>query len=136
VIRVSGYDQGRARLVYQFATVRPHAGVDGADLYLISDRQSFTAALAPTITIISGGGICPPAGSTCTPDELIQAADSGFFANVAIDAAGVLRSIIELGDEPPSAKSSPAPSTSSQLDGNRRGRPSISPPAPSPSATS
>lgn len=138
VIRVSGYDQGSARLVYQFATVRPHAGVDGADLYLTSDRQSFTAALAPSVTIISGGSVCPPAGSVCTPDQLIRAADSGFFANVAIDAAGVLRSIIELGDEAPSAKLSPAPSTSAQLDGDRRGRPSISRPVPSasPSTTS
>jgi hypothetical protein len=131
VIRVSGYDQASSRLVYQFATVRPRAGIDGGDLYLISGRQSFSAALAPSMTITSGGSICPPAGSACTPDQLINAAESGFFAQVAIDAAGVLRSIIEVGGEPATAKMSPAPSTSAQLDGNRRGRTSSSPPVPS-----
>ena len=138
VIRVSGFDQASSRLVYQFATVRPRAGIDGGDLYLISDRRSFSAALAPLTTITSAGSICPPAGSACTPDQLINAADSGFFARVAIDSTGVLRSIIEVGGEPAAAKLSPAPSTSAQLDGNRRERPSSSPPAPnaSPTATS
>lgn len=130
VIHVSGYDQARSRLLYQFATVRPHAGIDGGDLYLISGRQGYSAALAPSITITSGGGICPPAGSTCTLDQVIQAADSGFFAQVAIDAQGVLRSIIEVGNESATAKSSPAPSTGAQLDSGRRGAPSSSPPTP------
>lgn len=130
VIHVSGYDQVSGRLVYQFATVRPRGAADGGEQYLISDRQIFTAALAPSVTIISGGSICPPAGSTCTPDQVIRAAGSGFFARVAIDTTGVLRSIIEVGDQPGVAKLPPAPSASPVPDNSRRALPSSSPPAP------
>ncbi|HEY0167081.1 MAG TPA: hypothetical protein VGB75_08570 [Jatrophihabitans sp.] len=135
VIHVSGFDQSSGRLAYQFATVKPRAAADGGDLYLISDSQTFTAALAPSAVVISGGSICPPAGSTCTLDQLIRAADAGFFAQAAIDATGVLRSIIEVGDQPiAAAKLPPVPSASATQDNSRWQRSSSS--SPSPSATS
>lgn len=108
VIHVSGYDPASQRLAYQFASVQP--GADG-DVYQISGPETFTAALAPSITITSGGSLCPPAGSACTVDQLIQAADSGFFAVAAIDVRGEIRSVIEVGDPPASPKLTPAPST-------------------------
>lgn len=135
VIRVSGYDQASGRLVYQFATVRPRAGADGRDQYLVSDRQSFSAPLAPSVTITSGGGICPPAGSACTPDQVIRAAESGFFAVVAIDTAGVLRSITEVGGEPATVQLSPVPSINAQSDGSRSELADDSSPTPSASPT-
>jgi hypothetical protein len=139
LIHVSGYDQVSSRLVYQFATVQLAAGDDGGDLYLISDPDTFTAPLAPSVTVTSGGSICPPAGSTCTPDQVIRAADSGFFAEVAIDAAGVLRSIIEVGDQvgdqSVTAEYLPDPSSSETPERNRRALPSNSSPAPTASAT-
>jgi len=111
VIHVNGYDQASGRLAYQFAA-QAGTGSDGGDQYQILDSDTFTAALAPSITITSDGGICPAAGATCTRDQLIQAADSGFFAVVAIDADGDLRSIVEVGFQPPSPKLAPAPSSS------------------------
>lgn len=121
VIHVSGYDQTSGRLAYQFAV---QAGGDGGDQYEISDSDTFTAALAPSITITSGGGICPPAGAACTRDQLIQAAGSGFFAVAAIDAQGDLRSIVEVGFQSPSPKLAPAPSSSDSNRGSQPGGPS------------
>jgi hypothetical protein len=138
VIHVSGYDQASERLAYQFASVRSGAGIDGGDLYQVLAPDTFTAALAPSITITSGGGICPPAGSACTADQLIRAADSGFFAVVAIDSAGELRSVIEVGDQSATPKLTPAPSTVAAADSSRRMHPRRTSPLPSssPSATS
>lgn len=133
VIHVSGYDQASERLAYQFASVRPGAAIDGTDLYQVIDSDTFTAALAPSATITSGGNLCPPAGSTCTPDQLIAAADSGFFAVVAIDARGEIRSLVEVGDELPAPKLVPAPSTSAPAGSSHRVRPARTSPAPSPS---
>ena len=136
VIHVSGYDQSSKRLAYQFASVQPGAGVDGGDLYQVLDSDTFTAALAPSVTITSGGGICPPAGAACTPDQLIQAAGSGFFAVVAIDARGELRSVIEVGDQAVAPKLTPAPSATEGASVDRLYSGGV-PPAPSssPSAT-
>ncbi|MEO6504157.1 MAG: hypothetical protein ABIQ09_19900 [Jatrophihabitantaceae bacterium] len=128
VIHVNGYDHASGRLAYQFATRKPHGGAAGRDLYLISGKQTFTAALDPAATVISGGSICPPAGNACTPDQVISAADYGFFAEVAIDAAGVLRSIIEVGDQSADTKVTPVPSATAQPDGSRRERPDSSSP--------
>jgi len=119
VIHVSGHDPATGRLAYQFATVQSGAGSGGGDRYVVSDPQTFTAALAPSAIIVSGGGICPQAGSACTPDQVIGAADSGFFAEVAIDAAGALRSIVEVGYQQPTAKLLPIPTTPA-LPGNRQ----------------
>ena len=138
VIHVSGYDQASKRLAYQFASVQPGAGTDGGDLYEVLDSDTFTAALAPSITITSDGGICPPAGASCTLDQLIRAADSGFFAVVAIDARGELRSIIEVAGQSASPKLLPVPSTApaaESSDGPYLGDGSPAPDA-SPSTTS
>jgi hypothetical protein len=119
VIHISGHDPATGRLAYQFAAVQSGAGSGGGDRYVVSDPQTFTAALAPSATIVSGGGICPQAGSACTPDQVMGAADSGFFAEVAIDAAGELRSIVEVGYQQPTAKLLPIPTTP-VLPGNRQ----------------
>jgi hypothetical protein len=113
VIHVSGYDQATGRFAYQFATAVPQ------DAYVISGRQTFTAVLAPAATITSGGTLCPPAGSSCTPDQLIAAADSGFFAEVAIDVTGALRSVLEVGDQAVTPKLLPVPSTATAPPGGR-----------------
>ncbi len=68
--------------------------------------------LAPAASIVSGGTLCPPAGSACTPAQLIAAAGAGFFAEVAIDVTGTLRSVVEVGEQPGIAKLAPVPSTS------------------------
>ncbi|HEX8093392.1 hypothetical protein [Jatrophihabitans sp.] len=130
VIHVSGYRQATERLAYQFASVRPGAGTGGGDQYQVLASDTFTASLAPSITITSGGGICLPAGSACTVDQLIQAADSGFFAVVAIDAQGELRSIIEVGYQPATPKLIPAPSTPAAGDSSSRLRHRHTSPAP------
>jgi hypothetical protein len=127
VVRVSGYDPASERLAYQFAVVQAGAGAGGSDLYHVIDPDTFTAALAPSLAITSGGGICAPAGSACTRDELIRAADSGFFAVVAIDAQGELRSIIEVGDRSPEPKLMPAPSTGDSRRGNGSPTPGSTP---------
>jgi hypothetical protein len=127
VVRVSGYDPASERLAYQFAVVQAGAGTGGSDLYHVIDPDTFTAALAPAGGLTSGGGICAPAGSACTRDELIRAADSGFFAVVAIDAQGELRSIIEVGDRSPDPKLMPAPSTGDSRRGSHPGNGSPTP---------
>lgn len=106
VIHLSGYDQATGRFAYQFATALPQAGG-----YVISGPRTFTAVLAPAATITSGGTLCPPAGSSCSPDQLIAAVDSGFFAEVAIDVTGALRSVLEVGDQAATAKLLPLPGT-------------------------
>jgi|GEM_PF-2796926 len=132
VIHLSGYDQATGRFAYQFATAVPQAGG-----YVISGPRTFTAALAPAATITSGGTLCPPAGSSCTPDQLIAAADSGFFAEVAIDVTGALRSVVEVGDQAVTAKLLPLPSTATTPPGRsaRRGAGAAQPTA-SPTAGS
>jgi hypothetical protein len=129
LIHVSGYDPASGRVAYQFATVNPDSGA-GGERYLISGTETFTVPLAPSITITSGGGICLPAGSSCAPDQLIRAADSGFFAEAAIDADGVLRSVVEVGDQPPAAERLPLPDASIQPYGSPE-HPGSSSPAPS-----
>ena len=127
VLHVSGYDLASQRLVYQFASAQP--GADGVDVYQVSGPETFTAALAPSITITSGGSLCPPAGSACSVDELIRAAGSGFFAVAAIDVRGEIRSLIEVGGPSAAPKLTPAPSTEA-ADGNPEVRFSSAPPAP------
>jgi len=131
VIHVSGYRPASNRLAYQFASVRPGAGIGGGDLYQVLAPDTFTASLAPSATITSGGGICAPAGSACTVDQVIQAADSGFYALAAIDAQGELRSLIEVGYQPVTPKLTPAPSTTAAGQNLERIRPWQSPPPPS-----
>jgi hypothetical protein len=142
LIHVSGYDQASGRLAYQFATAQPQAGVDSGVLYRILDSGTFSAALAPSVTVISGGSVCPPAGSACTVDQLIRAAQSGFFAEAAIDAGGQLRSIVEVGGGSLAPKVLPAPTPSSSTGpssstpgGSRLVRPQVSSSAPAPSPT-
>ncbi len=136
VVYISGYDKATGRIEYQFATVQP--GTGGNDLYQVSGTDTFSARPADAITITSGGALCPPAGSSCTLDQLISAADFGFFAEVAIDAGGQLRSVVEVGSQSTAAKLAPAPSSSAPPSAGRP-QPSLTnpPPAsPSPAATS
>ncbi len=112
VVHLSGYDPATGRFSYQFAAPDPAGtGGDGSG-YLVSSPDTYTAALAPTAPIVSGGSICPPAGSACTPDELAAAAETGVYAEVAIDAAGTLRSVVEVGEQPASAQAAPGPASS------------------------
>jgi hypothetical protein len=64
-------------------------------VYSIQSATTYSARLAANVKIISGGVICPPAGSVCTAAQLITAASSGFFAEAALDPYGTLVSIIE-----------------------------------------
>jgi hypothetical protein len=112
VIHFSGYDPATGRFSYQFAAVDPDGAGDDGSGYLVSSPDTYGAALAPAATIVSGGSICPPAGSVCTPDQLIAAVGSGVFAEVAIDTTGLLRSVFEVGEQPATARLVPAPSGS------------------------
>jgi len=112
LIHLSGYDPATGRFSYQFAVTAPEGtGADGSG-YQVSSPDTYTAVLAPAASIVSGGTICPPAGSACTPDQLIGAADTGFFAQAAIDVSGALRSIVEVGGQPATAALAPEPDTS------------------------
>jgi hypothetical protein len=111
LVYFTGYDPASGRLAYQFASREPIAP-GGIQWYRVSDRHTFTATLADSATITSGGTLCPPAGSTCTADQLLNAVESGFFAEVAIDAAGALRSVIEVDQPAAAVKAAPVPGTS------------------------
>jgi hypothetical protein len=80
---------------------------------VVNNPTSYSAGIAAGIQITSGGTICPPAGSSCTPDELIAAADAGLFAQVAIDVDGNLKLVIEKGAPAQGASSQRAPSSPS-----------------------
>lgn len=108
LVYFTGYDPVSGRIAYQFATRQPDSA--GSVLYRVSGSDSFTATVANSITITSGGTLCHPAGGSCTKNQLFDAAKSGFFAEVAVDAAGALRSVVEVGQLPPIAKLAPAPS--------------------------
>ena len=95
MIFVTGYDSNLSRIRYQYAHSQPGAGPGGSDLFTVEGSATYSAGLAEGIQITSGGVICPPAGSTCTVQQLITAADRGFFADAAIDTVGNLRSVIE-----------------------------------------
>lgn len=136
VIHVSGYDRATGRLFYQFATVVPQTA--GAAGYVISGPRTFTAALAPSAAITSAGTLCPPAGSRCTPDQLIAAADSGFFAEAAIDVTGTLRALVEVGDQVAGVERAPVPSAAPTPPGGHSARRGAGSPQPtaSPAASS
>ena len=121
VVYFSGYDQAALRIKFSYAVVEPGAAPDGGDLYAVNDPTTYSAGIAADIQITSGGTICPPAGSSCTPGELIKAADAGLFARVAIDVDGNLELVIEKGAPAQAATSQRAPSS-----------PSGSAPAPTP----
>ncbi len=112
LVYFTGYDRVRGRIDYRFATRTSQPGAGGGYLYQVSGPQTYTATLAGAIVVTSGGTICSPAASSCTVDQLTSAADSGFFAEVAIDAAGRLRSVVEVGGQAAAARLAPTPSTS------------------------
>ena len=153
LVYVSGYHAATRRIRYEFADVSTAS--DGSTRYRVSSPQRFSARIAAAVVVISGGTICPPADSRCTPAQLIAASVRGFFAEVAIDSSGQLQAVIErdstatpvapqrsgappspsapaLVGSPPSA--SPAPSTSPAASASSA--PSASPvPSASPSAS-
>jgi hypothetical protein len=94
-VYLSSYDRDTKRLRFSYAVVQRGAAADGGDLYVVDDPAQYTAGLASAVQITSGGGICGPAGSTCTPDQLIAATGAGLFAEVAIDADGNLKIVVE-----------------------------------------
>jgi hypothetical protein len=94
-VYLSSYDRETKRLRYSYAARQRTPGSDGHDVYVVNDPAQFSAGLAAAIEITSGGGICGPAGSSCTADQLIAAAGAGLFAEVAIDADGNLKVVIE-----------------------------------------
>jgi hypothetical protein len=96
IIHVTGFDPSGKRMHFQFAEVSYGTGPGGSDVYQVSTTRQYSATLADDLTITSGGLICPPAGSSCSTDQLIAAADTGFFAIAAIDPADQLHSIIEV----------------------------------------
>jgi hypothetical protein len=119
-IYVTAYDVGTRKLSFEYAKVATGSGPGGADVYSVASDETYSAGLAQDIRIISGGTICPPAGNSCTPDELAKAAPSGFFAVVGLDASGDLRLVIEH-DNATSAGSvtpSSSPSTSAAPSGS------------------
>jgi hypothetical protein len=95
VIYVSGYDTAQAKVRFHYASVQHGSGFGGNDLYSVSSTEIYTAGLAARVSIVSAGSICPPAGSSCTVAQFVAAAQHGFFAEAAIDARGLLRSVIE-----------------------------------------
>jgi hypothetical protein len=111
LVFIFGYDTGSKRIKFAYAVTQPGAGPNGSDLYAVQDPHPYSAGIATDVQITSGGTICPPAGNTCTSQQLISAASSGgFFAEVAIDANGNLRVVVER-DSPTAAdaKLMPAP---------------------------
>jgi hypothetical protein len=112
-VYVTGYDSGA--VVFQYASVQRGAGAGGSDLYTVTAPATYRAPMATGISIVSGDQICPPAGNSCTPDQLVKAAPSGFFADVGIDASGSLRSVIER-DNTSSFSANRAPSTPTASD--------------------
>jgi hypothetical protein len=112
LIYVSGYDATTGRIQYAFAILQGSAEAGGAQRYQVSGPAQFSASIAPSIRIGSGGTICPASAAGCTPEQLIAAASRGFFAEVAIDSSGQLRSVLEVGDAQAGARFGPAPSRS------------------------
>ncbi len=132
LIYVTGYDSVTSRLVFEYASVQRGAGVNGSDLYSVNNPAEYSVYIATGISITSGGRICPPAGSSCTVAQLIEAAGGGFFANAAIDPSAELQSIVELDNAAASPQLSlsgiapqPSPNASPSTS------PSVTPPADS-----
>lgn len=111
-VYVVGYDESSARLLYQYAAAAPASGsVDGLT-YGVIDPDVYGASIGADIRVVSAGTICSPAGGDCTVEQLRQA--SHYFAEVAIDAKGVLHSLIERSDASSGfgSPTSPSPSAS------------------------
>jgi hypothetical protein len=115
LIHVDGFDAASYRTQFRYAVLDPAAGTDAAPGYRVASDRSYSAGLAPDLRITSGRSICPPAGTVCSTDELIAAAANGFYAEVAIDAAGQLQSVIERDDGQSTGgrRALPTPPTSS-----------------------
>lgn len=119
LVYVSGYDAGTGHIRYEFADIGTAS--DGRPRYRVSSPQRFSAGIAASVVVISGGTVCPPADSRCTRAQLIAASARGFFAEVAIDSSGQLRAVIEqAGTAAPAAPdrsaASPSPSVSASVD--------------------
>jgi hypothetical protein len=110
LIHVIGYDRASGTLVFEYASLYRGAGAGGSDLYQVSDPSRFSAGLAAGLTIISGGRLCPPAGSTCSVAELIAGAADGFFAEAAINPTAQLESIVEVDNADADAQAAPSAS--------------------------
>ena len=107
LVYITGYSRGDRQLVFQFATQESGS-------YQVSSQTHYHAGLAAGLTIISGGTLCPPAGSSCTVAELIAAAPAGFFAEVALGPADEFESIVEVDNATNQAIPAPSPSPDGQ----------------------
>lgn len=121
LVYIRGYQPSTHRLRYQFADARRAS--DGSVEYRVASREQFSAGIATSVVVISGGTICPPAGSRCTLKQLITASAHGFFAEAAVDSGGQVRAVLER--DSGSVSAAPAQSTA----------PVPSAPAPVPSAS-
>lgn len=95
LVYVSGWDDNRKQLMFEFAAVSKGTGPQHSDVYSIASPKQYTATLASDIHIISGGQLCPPAGSSCTVDQLIAGTATGFYAEVGVDPSSAVHSVTE-----------------------------------------
>jgi hypothetical protein len=114
VVFIHGYIPQTNRIEFSYAH---RAGTTGTDLFLRDSTKTYSAGIASGLTITSGTLLCPPVGSGCTIDQLTEATTTGFFADVGIDPAGDLRSVIErdnlpAGSDTNAASAAPTPTGS------------------------
>jgi len=113
LVYLAGYDRGTKLFSFSYAVA---VQGDSGTTYHVDDPKIYSAALASDAKITSGSTLCPPAGSTCTADQLINAVAGGLYAEVAIGAGGNFELVTE-------------------LQGQSSGAPQFAPTAPSPTST-
>lgn len=113
IVYVSAWDADTHRLVFEFATVSIGTGPQHSDVYSLASSTQYTATLADDLRVISGGKLCPPAGSTCTVEQLIAGAANGFFAELAIDPSSAVHQVTERDNVSQYAPTQPQPSPTS-----------------------
>ncbi|HEX2902243.1 MAG TPA: hypothetical protein VHO01_02195 [Jatrophihabitans sp.] len=111
-VYVSGWNAQTKQLVYEFASVSIGTGPQHSDVYSVTSDRQYTAGLAADVRVVSGGRLCPPAGSSCTVDQLIAGAVQGFYAELAIGPSGVVHQVLERDNANQYAPSLPQPSPS------------------------
>ena len=109
-VYVSGWNANTKQLIFEFAAVSQGTGPQHSDVYSIASSHQYTASLASDLRVVSGGLLCPPAGSTCTVDQLIAGTAQGFYAVVAVDPSAAVHEVSERDNQ--TQNSPPAPSAS------------------------
>jgi hypothetical protein len=98
LVYITGYDAASSAFRFRYASLVPNAGPGGAEVYVVGGATVYRAPLSASASIVSGSTLCPPAGNRCSSAQLVAAAPAGLYAEVAIDSAGSLQSVIERGD--------------------------------------